>query len=140
MPVGVPRPLPEGDDVEFWARCARHELAVQRCSQCGLHRHPPRPRCARCHGEEWAWVASTGTGSVYSFTVCHPPVLPAFESEVPYNVVVVQLEEGPFIVSNVVGCTNDELRVGMPVEVTFTDVDESLTLPHFRPRAPGGEA
>jgi uncharacterized OB-fold protein len=72
---------------------------------------------------------------VYSFTICDPPVLPAFAAKVPYNVVVVELDEGPFIVSNLVDCENEEITVGMPVEVCFVEIDDALTVPQFRPLA-----
>ena len=73
----------------------------------------------------------TGAGRVASYTIAHPPVLPAFADRVPYNAVVVQLEEGPYMVSNLVGIENDDIKVGMPVAVTFVDLDEALTLPQF---------
>jgi len=73
-----------------------------------------------------------GTGTVASFTICYPPVLPAFADRVPYNAVVVQLDEGPFMVSNLVDIDNDAIEVGLPVEVTFVDLDDELTLPQFR--------
>lgn len=74
-----------------------------------------------------------GTGTVASFTVCHPPVLSAFADRVPYNAVVVELDEGPFIVSNLVDVANEDLAVGLRVAVTFVDLDDELTLPQFRP-------
>lgn len=74
-----------------------------------------------------------GTGTLVSFTICHPPVLPAFAERVPYNAVVVQLDEGPFIVSNLVDVANEDLAVGLRVAVTFVDLDDELTLPQFRP-------
>ena len=73
-----------------------------------------------------------GTGTVASFTICYPPVLPAFADRAPYNAVVVQLDEGPFMVSNLVDIDNDAIEVGLPVEVTFVDLDDDLTLPQFR--------
>ena len=73
-----------------------------------------------------------GTGTVASFTICYPPVLPAFEDRVPYNAVVVQLDEGPFMVSNLVDIDNDAIAVGLPVEVTYVDVGDDVTLPQFR--------
>jgi len=76
-----------------------------------------------------------GTGTVASYTICHPPVLPAFADRAPYNAVVVELDEGPFLVSNLVDVANDDLAVGMRVTVTFVDVDDALTLPQFRPTA-----
>jgi hypothetical protein len=78
-----------------------------------------------------------GTGTVASFTICYPPVLPAFTDRVPYNAVVVQLDEGPFMVSNLVDIDNDSIEVGLPVEVTFVDLDADLTLPQFRVVAEG---
>lgn len=73
-----------------------------------------------------------GTGTVASFTLCSPPVLPAFADRAPYNAVVVQLDEGPFMVSNLVDIDNDAIDVGLPVEVTYVDLDDDLTLPQFR--------
>jgi uncharacterized OB-fold protein len=73
-----------------------------------------------------------GTGTVASFTICYPPVLPAFADRVPYNAVVVQLDEGPFMVSNLVDIDNDAIAVGLPVEVTYVDVGDDVTLPQFR--------
>jgi uncharacterized OB-fold protein len=79
------------------------------------------------------WEAVSGRGVIASYTICHSPVLPAFADRVPYNAVVVELAEGPFLLSNAVGVANDDLVVGMPVEVTFVDLDDELTLPQFRP-------
>jgi uncharacterized OB-fold protein len=73
-----------------------------------------------------------GTGTVASFTICYPPVLPAFADRVPYNAVVVQLDEGPFMVSNLVDVDNDAIEVGAPVEVIYVDLDDDLSLPQFR--------
>ncbi len=74
----------------------------------------------------------SGRGTVWSFTICHPPVLPAFAERVPYNVVVIGLEEGPFLVSNLVDCPDDEIVVGMPVDVVMVAVDDDLAIPQFR--------
>jgi uncharacterized OB-fold protein len=84
-----------------------------------------------CRSSGATWTPVRGTGTVASFTICYPPVLPAFADRVPYNAIVVQLDEGPFIVSNLVGVANEDIEVGMPVTVTFVDVDEQLTLPQF---------
>ena len=73
-----------------------------------------------------------GTGTVASFTICYPPVLPAFADRVPYNAVVVQLDEGPFMVSNLVDIENEASRSASRVEVTFVDLDDEMTLPQFR--------
>ena len=127
-----PRPAPNAEDAPFWASCREHELRLQRCDDCGTFRHHPRPRCPQCRSANATWTAVRGTGTVASFTLCYPPVLPAFADRAPYNAVVVQLDEGPFMVSNLVDIDNDAIEVGLPVEVTYVDLDDDLTLPQFR--------
>ncbi|MFA5883842.1 MAG: OB-fold domain-containing protein [Acidimicrobiia bacterium] len=135
-----PRPVPGPDEAPFWEWCRRHELRLQQCDDCGTFRHPPRPRCPQCRSDRASWNAVRGTGTVASFTIVHPPVLRAFADRVPYNAVVVQLDEGPFMVSNLLDVANDAIEVGMPVTVTFTDLDDEIALPQFRPVAPAGNA
>jgi uncharacterized OB-fold protein len=127
-----PRPAPGPEDAPFWEWCRRHELRIQRCDDCGTFRHHPRPRCPECRSTNATWTAVRGTGTVASYTICYPPVLPAFADRVPYNAVVIELDEGPFLVSNLVDIDNDAIDVGLPVEVTFVDLDDDLTLPQFR--------
>jgi uncharacterized OB-fold protein len=131
--AAVPHPVPSLDSAPFWEWCRRHELRLQRCLACGAWRFHPRPRCPRCRSADHEWARASGRGRVHTFTICHPPVLPAFADRVPYNAVVVRLDEGPFMVSNLVECANEEIEVEMPVEVVFVDVDDELALPQFRP-------
>jgi len=129
----IPRPDPvDADDAAFWAALREGELRIQRCGACGAVRHPPRPRCARCGSAEREWVASSGMGEVWSFTVIHPPTLPAFADRTPYGAVVVRLDEGVFLVSALIDCPSDELAVGARVEIAITAVDADLALPRFR--------
>ncbi|MCU1456906.1 MAG: hypothetical protein JWL73_998 [Actinomycetia bacterium] len=129
----IPRPDPSGADAVFWD-ALRDEgvLKFERCAACGGFRHPPRPVCAQCGSAEAEWVTSGGTGEVWSFTVIHAPTLPAFMDQVPYGAVVVRLDEGVFLVSNLLDCPVDELTVGDRVELVATRVDDELTLPLFR--------
>jgi uncharacterized OB-fold protein len=127
-----PRPAPNAEDAPFWASCREHQLRIQRCDDCGTFRYHPRPRCPQCRSANATWTAVRGTGTVASFTLCFPPVLPAFADRAPYNAVVVQLDEGPFMVSNLVDIDNDAIDVGLPVQVTYVDLDDDLTLPQFR--------
>jgi uncharacterized OB-fold protein len=128
------RVAPAPEEAPFWEWCARGELRLQRCAGCAQWRHPPRPRCPWCRSAAVEWAPASGRGTVFSWTVCHPPVLPVFADRVPYNAVVVELEEGPLMVSNLVDVGLDELAVGMPVEVVFRGLGEQLVLPQFRPR------
>jgi len=135
-PADLPWPAPNPDTAPFWEACRRHELVLQRCDDCGRHRFHPRPRCPWCASAAATWTPVSGRGTIHTFTVCHPPVLPAFAERVPYPAIVVQLAEGPFIVGNLVGAAPDDLRIGREVEVAFVEVDEELTLPQWRPVRP----
>jgi uncharacterized OB-fold protein len=127
-----PRPAPGPLEKPFWDWCREGELRLQRCLTCGAWRHLPRARCAACRGADLSWEAVSGRGTVWSYTVCYLPVLPAFTGRVPYNAVVVKLREGPYLVSNLVDCRPDELEIGMEVEVVMVPVDAELTIPQFR--------
>lgn len=127
-----PRPAPGDDDMPFWFWCRKHELRLQQCDDCGAFRYHPRPRCPECRSADATWTAVSGRGTVASFTICYPPVLPAFADRAPYNAVVIELDEGPFMVSNLVDIANDDIEVGARVEVTFADLDDETTLPQFR--------
>ncbi|HTD51231.1 MAG TPA: Zn-ribbon domain-containing OB-fold protein [Acidimicrobiia bacterium] len=136
---GAPRPDPtDRADTQFWAALRNGALCIQQCASCGAVRHPPAPFCARCGETRHEWRPVAGTGEVWSFTVIHPPTLPAFADRTPYNAVVVRLDEGVFVVSNLVECPIAELAVGAPVELVLTpvvagpDADDDLILPLFR--------
>ena len=133
MSAPYPRPAPTAaDDARFWAFIAAGELRLQRCTECRTFRHPPRPVCAECGARASEWIASPGHGEVWSFTMIHPPTLPAFSARTPYGAVVVRLDEGVFLVSNLIDCPVDDLAVGMRVELAITTVDDRLALPLFR--------
>jgi uncharacterized OB-fold protein len=135
----LPRPDPaDADDARFWQSLDDGELRIQRCASCHVFRHPPRPVCAHCGATEREWEPVSGNGEVWSFTVVHPPTLPAFSGRTPYGAVVVRLDEGVFLVSSVVDCPVDELAVGMRVECAPTRVAADpeaggdFVLPYFR--------
>jgi uncharacterized OB-fold protein len=133
---GTPaKPLPQvgPDMVPFFEAARRHELTVQQCAGCKTLRFPARGICSRCLSRESVWVPVSGRGTVFSFAVMHQAVHPGFAAEVPYAVVVVELEEGPRLLSNLVDCALAGVRIGLPVEVVYDDVTPEVTLPKFRP-------
>ena len=89
--------------------------------------------CPACGSLDYEWAKASGRGIVHTFTIVHRPTLPAFEDRIPYNVIAVRLDEGVFMVSNLVDCPPDEIRIGMPVEVEFEPLTDEITLPKFRP-------
>ncbi len=131
------KPLPRIDEESrgFWEALARHELYVQRCRDCDTLRLPPRALCTACLSSAVEWVRASGRGTVYSFTVTHQNQAPGFREELPYVLAIVELAEGPRLMTNVVGCPPDQVRIGMAVEVVFDDVTPDVTLAKFKPVA-----
>ena len=126
-----PRPALTPDNRFFFEGAKQHKLLIQRCTNCGRLRHPPRPACANCQSFEWEAVTASGRGTIYSYVVNHYPQVPAFDY--PLVVVLVELEEGTRLVANVADITPETVAIGMPVIADFCDFDEDLTLPVFRP-------
>jgi uncharacterized OB-fold protein len=122
----------------FWDGALADELRVQRCGGCGRLRFPPRPMCPWCQSLDAAWETMSGRGTIYSFVVSHPPLLPQFAEVAPYNVALVELDEDPTIrlVGNVVGSPGEPinsvdpatLRIGEPVQAVFERVAEQVAL------------
>ena len=134
--VRIPKPTPQPEDLnaEFYGWCAKGELRFQRCGDCRRWRHLPRVMCAACGSTRWTWEGSSGRGVVFSFTVTHQAMHPAFADDVPYAVVVVELEEGVRLVSGLRGLAPEQLALDLPVEVEFEPVSDEIALPYFRPR------
>ncbi|HLI73709.1 MAG TPA: bifunctional MaoC family dehydratase N-terminal/OB-fold nucleic acid binding domain-containing protein [Acidimicrobiales bacterium] len=144
-PAQVPRPRPAitHDNAFFFEGLKEGKLLVQRCTSCGLLRHPPRPACPRCRAFDWDTVEASGRGTVFSYVVVHHPQVPGFDYPLP--IAVVELEEGTRLVADLVGVEPDDVHVGMPVVVDMVAVDDELTLAMFKPdpavagaAAPGG--
>jgi uncharacterized protein len=118
----------------FWEGCHEHELRLQRCSDCLSVRFPPGPVCPHCRSNHYDMIVSTGRAKVYSWIVVrHPIPADVYGSEVPYVVALVQLAEGPRMPTNIVGCSPEEVRADMPLELVFKDVTATISLPQYRP-------
>ncbi|HMN78887.1 MAG TPA: Zn-ribbon domain-containing OB-fold protein [Burkholderiaceae bacterium] len=130
--MGNPRPLPEADNgaAAFWEGARRGELLVQRCDDCGNHQHYARPFCVACRGRRLTMVPVGGRGVLHSFTVVHRA--PFDDLPAPYVVALVRLQEGPTILSHLVGCDPAAARCDMPVRVDFQPLRDGVMLPVFR--------
>lgn len=131
------KPLPSeamSDDLDkpFWDAAARHEFALHRCQACKTY-YWPASNCLEHGPDAMAWVKASGKGTLHTYTIIHRPFNPAFKDDIPYNVAVVETAEGPLVFSNIVGCPNEDIRVGMKLEVIFDDVETGVTIPRFRP-------
>jgi len=132
---GIERPKPRPTELTkpFWDAARRHELHLQRCSSCGRHVFYPRFSCPYCGARTLEWVRASGRATVYSYTVARRPTHAAFADRVPYVIAIVSLEEGPRMTTNVVGCSPDDVAIGMPVRAAFEDLDDEISLVVFEP-------
>jgi uncharacterized OB-fold protein/acyl dehydratase len=128
-----PRPRPAiTHDNAFWFEGTRaHTLLIQHCTSCGTLRHPPLPACGVCRSLEWDTVEASGRGVLYSFVVVHYPQVASFDYPLPIG--LIELEEGTRVVANLSGIPPEELRIGLPLQATFVDFDDELSLPVFGP-------
>jgi uncharacterized OB-fold protein len=130
------KPLPTitEENRPFWDAAACGELRMQRCLACGHIRHPIQALCPVCLSTELDWQLLSGRGTIFAKVVYHRAFNPAWAADVPYNVVLVQLDEGPRMYGNVLGSANDAFGIGDAVEVVFDPVSEDISVPRFRLR------
>ena len=126
-----PDPIVTDDSAVFWDAASEGRLVAQRCGDCGALRHPPRPMCPHCHSLQIEVAELSGRGTVYSYAILHHPQHPAFDY--PVFAVLVDLDEGIRIVSNIVAVAKDDIRIGMRVEVDFVATTGGHNVPVFRP-------
>ena len=117
----------------FWAAARQHELVIQYCEASAQYVFPPRAH-SPWGGGPLSWSKVSGKGSVYTFTVAHRPPHPVFAELCPLVIAIVELAEGPRMITNLINCNREDLHVGMPVQVTFESIDDSdVLLPVFEP-------
>ena len=133
--MATEKPLPQvnADTRPFWDGCKEHELRFQKCTDCGHVRWPPSMICPECHADQTEWIRADGKGVVYTFAVYHRAFHPAFKDDLPYVAAVVELEEGPHLLTNIIGCKPETVRCDMPVEVSWEDITDEFSLPKFKP-------
>jgi uncharacterized OB-fold protein len=135
-----PMPVADAMTEPFWTGAREGRLMIQRCHQCGLYLHLPRPVCRRCRSFDVGFEPVSGRGTVYSYTETHKAFHPFFVDRVPYIVAVIELEEQPALrlVSNLVRVAEPDVRFDMAVAVAFEELSPALTIPVFAPAAEGG--
>jgi uncharacterized protein len=134
-----PVPVPDEASAPFFAGALAGRLMLLRCRACGTFmsptaylRVPVRPRCVRCFSADIGWAPSSGRATLYSFAVMHQLYDPAFAAELPYNIAVVETEEGVRLTSQVIDCPVAELQIGMPLAATFERLTDDVAIPKFR--------
>jgi uncharacterized OB-fold protein len=126
-------PAANPDTQPFWDGCARGVFLLQRCTVCSTFRHPPSPICPTCLSSEHEWLEATGQGSIYTFVIVRESLRRGWEELVPYVVAVVDLDEGPKLVTNVINIDPDLVTIGLRGKIVFTPMDGAMMLPVFAP-------
>ena len=129
--AGRPRPDARGAGAAYWRACAEGRLALPRCADCGELHWYPRARCPHCGSAQLEWIESSGKGTVHTYTVVRQSGDPYFRGKVPYVLAMIDLAEGVRIMSNVVGCDVDAVRVGSAVRIRFEDLGDGVGIPLF---------
>ncbi|MGH2493871.1 MAG: Zn-ribbon domain-containing OB-fold protein [Ktedonobacteraceae bacterium] len=129
-----PKPLPvvTEESRPFWEGCKRGVLLLQYCETCQRYQFYPRLYCMQCGSDKLSWKQASGRGVIYSYTIIRQNKSPEFMHDTPYNVALIQLEEGPRLMSNIIDAAPDALRVDLPVMVVFDPVSDTISVPRFR--------
>jgi uncharacterized OB-fold protein len=131
LPTPAPRVTPETE--RFWEATDDEKLLLRRCEDCGEYHYYPRSRCPFCFSEEVEWHEASGDGEVYTYTVTHQNSAP-YDEATPYVLAYVELEEGPRMMTNVVGVEHEDVYVGQDVSVVFDETGEGYSFPRFAPK------
>jgi uncharacterized OB-fold protein len=128
----IPEPTPETQ--EYWDGARRGELRIQRCNSCGMAYFFPRPFCPNCSSRDVAWFTASGKGKLYSYVINHRPAM-GWQDAAPYVIAVVELDEGPRMMTNIVGVEPalENLPIDLPVEVEWERQSDEITIPLFHP-------
>jgi len=129
----LPNKQPESDF--YWEKAKAHELWLRKCNQCGNAYFYPRNICPNCYSDDVTWIQASGKATLHAFSIVERGPAPAFRESVPYVAALVDLDEGPRMPTNLVSVEVDDahIKIGMPLEVTFEDVTDEITLPKFKP-------
>ena len=126
-------PTPEGDTFEFWEGTKNNRLLIRHCEDCGEYSYYPRSFCPKCWSENVAWYEASGKATLYTWSVIYSNDMPPFKDRIPYVAAIVDLEEGPRMMTNIIDTEFDDLKVGMALSVTFQAISEDFTIPVFVP-------
>jgi len=126
-------PLPDDETQPFWDAARERRLLIKRCNACGEAYFYPRNFCPKCWSDDTSWEEASGRATLYTWSIVYRNDLPPFGERVPYVAAIVDLEEGPRMITNVEGCEFDDLKAGMHLVVDYRVETDEVTLPVFRP-------
>ena len=127
-----PLPVIDHDSAPYWEAAREGRLDIPLCGDCGRHHFYPRAICPHCHSDNLKFDTVSGRGEVHTFTIARRPAGPAFADDVPYVVALIELEEGPRMMSRIQTDDPESVQIGASVEVTFVKATDEITFPYFR--------
>ena len=127
-----PLPVIDHDSAPYWEAAREGRLDIPLCGDCGRHHFYPRAICPHCHSDNLKFDTVSGRGEVHTFTIARRPAGPAFADDVPYVVALIELEEGPRMMSRIQTDDPESVRIGARVEVTYVKAPDEITFPYFR--------
>ena len=133
----LPQPISNADSQAYWSAARERRLVIRRCMTCNAYHFMPRHLCPTCWSDQLEWVDSKGTGTVHSFTIIRRASAAAFSSLVPYVLVLIDLDEGPRMMTNLLGDDSLSVAIGDPVKVAFEDRGDGSLIPQFCRSIPG---
>ncbi|XAH22040.1 Zn-ribbon domain-containing OB-fold protein [Xylophilus sp. GW821-FHT01B05] len=128
----LPVPVANADSLPYWAAARERRLVIRKCKACSQLHFMPRHLCPHCWSDQLEWIDAKGTGSIHSFTVMRRASDPAFAHLVPYVVALIDLDEGPRMMANILGADALESAIGDRVQVTFEARGEEAKVPQFQ--------
>ena len=129
------KPLPEMQpwSKKFWEGTKERKLLIQECKDCNVKIFYPRKHCPECWSSDLSWAEAAGRAKIYSYSITMGGVEKRFAADLPFVLALVDLDEGIRMMTNIVNCDPEEVRIGMDVEVVFEDVTDEITLPKWQP-------
>ena len=135
-----PLPVPDADSKTYWEALRQGHLLLQHCADCGNVQAYHQAICRKCGSARFACRPASGNGTVYSFSVVHRAPGPAFRDDTPYAVLLVELDEGPHVISSLTGATPEVATFGLRVRLVCEAVTDEISLPRFTPAEPGPQS
>ena len=127
----LPLPVPNADSLPYWNAARERRLLIRQCTDCQTLHFMPRHLCPACWSDRLEWIESTGTGTVHSFTIIRRAPIAAFAAQTPYVIALIELDEGPRMMANIIGDDALSVRIGDRVAVTFEDRGDGALIPQF---------
>lgn len=132
MSQDLPKPITNADSLPYWNAARERKLVIRKCNGCGALHFMPRYICPECWSDQLEWVESAGTGSVHSFSIIRRAPVPAFAAKTPYVTALIDLDEGPRMVANILGDDALSVKIGDKVSVIFEDRGDGALIPQFK--------